>query len=565
MILIAISWIYILFSTINFGLLFNKTIQQKNTNLVITSILGLFSITILASIWAIFGRINIEFHSFLLLLNGILFFIFKTEILSIYTSFISDFKLLTVSLKSFLIIITILIIAQCATKPFIVDNESYYIQTIKWLNEYGFVKGLANLHIFFAQSSGWHIAQSAFSFSFLYKNFNDLSGFCLLLGNIFSVFKLNTYFKSNKKAHLILAFPLLLNVLLFKFISSPSPDIPTYIFTFIIFYYLIIEQKNVVHNFYIITILSLFIFYCKITSVVLLFLPLYILITNFKELIPKIKPIIILSFLVLSLFIIKNTILIGIQFYPIYNHQFLNLNYAVPNDLIEFMFYGTRIDGFYITENNFQTLSYMAIVKKWFFNSLIDSVFNLLTIITLLVSPFFIYNFYNKKSYWIIYIISIIQMIFMFLSSPQYRYFIHFIFFLDFMILAVFIKNKKMIVVSIYSVLLLSAVVLFIPLKINKLTTNKLMNSNTTFNINNIVFPYSNSKLNATFYKEKLGDLNYNSINDDYFIWATGNGNLPCINKYQLEFINKNYHYIPQLQTSNLKDGFYSKKTNSNE
>jgi hypothetical protein len=77
----------------------------------------------------------------------------------------------------------------------LIDNETYYIQTIKWLNEFGFVKGLANLHPFFAQTSGWHILQSAFSFSYLPFSNNDLNGFCLLLGNLFAAFRLQDYSK----------------------------------------------------------------------------------------------------------------------------------------------------------------------------------------------------------------------------------------------------------------------------------------------------------------------------------------------------------------------------------
>jgi len=50
MALIVISWIYILFTTINLGFVTNKIIGLKNQNFVITSILGLFSVTGLASI-----------------------------------------------------------------------------------------------------------------------------------------------------------------------------------------------------------------------------------------------------------------------------------------------------------------------------------------------------------------------------------------------------------------------------------------------------------------------------------------------------------------------------------
>ena len=84
MILILISWIYILFTTLNLGFLTNKLLQLKNDNFVIQSILGLFSVTVLASIWAVFGRINIEFHVFLLLLNIVVFIKFKKQIIELY-------------------------------------------------------------------------------------------------------------------------------------------------------------------------------------------------------------------------------------------------------------------------------------------------------------------------------------------------------------------------------------------------------------------------------------------------------------------------------------------------
>jgi len=90
----------------------------------------------------------------------------------------------------------VLILNHCSQSPLLIDNETYYIQTIKWLNEYGFVKGLANLHVFLGQTSGWHIAQSVFNFSFLYANFNDLSGYALTLGLVFSFLNLDIVLKN---------------------------------------------------------------------------------------------------------------------------------------------------------------------------------------------------------------------------------------------------------------------------------------------------------------------------------------------------------------------------------
>ena len=199
MILIAISWFYIFFTTINLGVGFNKIIKTNSFNTIVLSFLGLFSTTILASFWALFGRINIEFYLFFIVLNLLIYVKFKNDIKKQFSIFFTQLKELSTPLKISLSLIVVLILAQCSAAPFIIDNESYYIQTIKWINEYGFVKGLANLHIFLGQTSGWHVTQSAFNFSFLYKNLNDLSGFCLLLGNIYSILKLDSYFNNNTK------------------------------------------------------------------------------------------------------------------------------------------------------------------------------------------------------------------------------------------------------------------------------------------------------------------------------------------------------------------------------
>ncbi|WP_134140880.1 LIC_10190 family membrane protein [Flavobacterium sp. S87F.05.LMB.W.Kidney.N] len=251
MVLIIISWIYILVTTINLGVSFDKLMNLSNKNFVITSILGLFSTTILASIWAIFGRINIEFHIFLILLNIFSFLKFQNSIIDLYKTSLLELQQLPKRLKIVLCIISVLIILQCASIPFVIDNESYYIQTIKWLNEYGFVKGLSNLHLFYGQTSGWHITQSVFNFSFLYKNFNDLSGFCLLLGNVFAIQKLNEYSKNDNKNYLLVGLLPLFNIFFFQFISAPSPDIPVYIFSFIFFFYffLLFFRKFQTNNF----------------------------------------------------------------------------------------------------------------------------------------------------------------------------------------------------------------------------------------------------------------------------------------------------------------------------
>ena len=235
MILILLSWLYIFFTAFSLGIAFSKMLRIKQFDLVVIAILGLFSVTLLATAWAFFGPIALEFHVFLVLLSVFFLYKNKSNFTSILKETVSQIKSFSFSVKILFAISSLLVLAQSTTLPFIIDNESYYIQTIKWLNEYGFVKGLANLHLFFGQTSGWHITQSVYSFSFLYDKFNDLNGFCMLLGNLFAFQKLQSYFTKGNRIDLLFGLLPLTYAFLFQFISSPSPDFPVYIFAFILF------------------------------------------------------------------------------------------------------------------------------------------------------------------------------------------------------------------------------------------------------------------------------------------------------------------------------------------
>ncbi len=565
MLYILLSYIYILFTTQNFGFIFYKLLKINASNFILKTIFGLFLVTILTTIWAVFGRINIEFHVLLFFLNIYIYYKFKNKIIFDYQVFFSTFMQFSKKLKIYFSIISVLILAQSSTAPYLPDNESYYIQTIKWLNEYGLVKGLVNLHIYLGQTSGWHICQSAFNFSFLYENFNDLSGFCLLLGNSFAIQKLDLYFKKANTNNLIIGLIPIFNLLFFRFISSPSPDIPIYIFSFIVFYLFIENYKETsIESFKIITIIVLFILFIKTTTAAIVLIPIVLFIKNFKKLVPNIITIIGLSFVVLSLYIIKNLIITGYPLYPIaiFKSQYYH---TIPENMIFFFYNNTKLYAYFLTQQEFDAMSYFQIAKQWFSLSVIDSIFDFLTILTLIILPFFIYKFKNQKEFWILYFVLIIQMLLMFLTSPQYRFFIHFILFFDLFIFLIFCSNKNFILLLLNGSNIIIAFVLFLPIKFNILTTNDLISNNQNFKFENIIFPNENSNLKTEFQNLKKGNLYYNSPTNDSFFWGTGNANLPAINHRQLEYFEKYYFIIPQQRSNNLRDGFYCKKLNSSE
>ncbi|MBN8642199.1 MAG: hypothetical protein J0L86_10345 [Flavobacteriales bacterium] len=562
MLFILLSWIYILVTTVNLGIGLNRiTRNSSNDDFVVTVFKGLFLATILASFWAIFGRINWEFHLFLLITNLLLYSKFKSDINTVYQSFASDFLKLSKSLQLYLAIVFFLIVAQCASIPFIIDNETYYIQTIKWLNEYGFVQGLANLHIFFGQTSGWHITQSVFNFSFIYTNFNDLSGFCLFLGNVFAIQKLNSYFSTTYKLHLIIGLLPIANVLLFQFISAPSPDIVVYVVSFIVLFYFIENYNTIsIESFKTIVVLVLFLFYCKPTSFLMFLLPLILLIVNYKKIRPHVFSCFVLCLLILGLFITKNTILTGYPLFPTTSLAFNNYDFKVPKELADYHFNQQRLYRFFLTKEEFHSLSFYEKCLRWISMDKISGWFNVLSVIMVIVLPYFIKKGFNQRAYWIVYFLMVVQLVVLITTSPQFRFFIHFNLFFGFLIASLIVKKKRLIQFGLYLSLILVSIMLFFPIKYNYLTQNQLIMDNSKFSRRNTVFPHHNSKLKTTFHTVKNGNLTYFSPENYVFFWANGNGKLPCVNVRQIDYFGSRFHYVPQLRTSQLKDGFYSKK-----
>jgi len=566
MILIVISWIYILFTTINLGFLTDRFLRLKNQNFVLTSILGLFSVTILASIWAVFGRIHIEFQAFLLLLNLYAVLQFRKEITSIYQFVHLEFKELQSFLKVLFIITSILTIAQCSTIPYVIDNESYYIQTIKWLNEYGFVKGIANLHIFLGQTSGWHITQSVFNFSFLYKNFNDLSGFCLILGSFFSFQKLNEFYKNNDKTYLIIGLLPLFNTLLFQFISAPSPDIPVYVFSFILFFYFLENFKKMTpETFNILVILVLFLIYIKNTTIAFALIPVILLVFNFQLLSKKLLQSVLLSLLLLSLYVIKNMIICGAPLFPSKILNSVVMSYSIPDPIENYYYNSIKHFGYYLTKSQYNSMSAADLFLKWILTPKLGGIFNKLMMLLILIVPFLISKFQNKKGLWALYGVMLFQMLILFVTSPQYRFFLNFVMLFSLFVLACFLQNKKVIHTLLILSLIPTIIVLFFPVNLNQFAKHKFMLKISNFSVENIVFPHSNTKNNTAFESIQLGNLKYNSPVENDFFWANGEGDLPCVNKKQIDYFRKRFNTIPQMRTNDLKDGFYAKEISENE
>lgn len=563
MLLILLSWIYTLFTAMVVGVSFNRILKLTCYDSIISIFHGLFGIMLFTGFWAIVFPVNTYFHVVLFLITCFLLGINWKPIKLVVQNLLAEINGLSIFLKSLLTVITILILVQCATAPVLVDNETYYIQTIKWLNEYGLVKGLVNLHLFLGQTSGWHILQSAFNFNFLTDSLNDLSGLGLLLANVFAFTKINTYLKSDNPNRLYLFIGLLpiANLLLFQFISAPSPDLAIYVLSVIVFYQFISLYNTYQKEAFLSLIVLLAFMICiKLTALPFLMFPISIYVKYYKQ--TQLLNIRIVSLISIStsLLLVKNVIITGNPLHPLLGFESLKSDWHLP-DIIATYFkdYGLAY-GYQTTLDVFANTSFIEHMKYWLFASGLHGIFNKMIIVLLVVFPLILRKWFNQKMYWIFYITLFITMIILWNTSPQYRFFLPFILISVLMILSLFNLKKNTIKFILVITTILVLITVFIPLNKYVLTDNSQHQETSFFKIDYVIMPHNNSSFPVEYETKAIGNTIINIPTNANFFWETGNTPIPAVSNPQLEYFKNTFSIEPQLRTNHIKDGFNGRR-----
>ncbi|MBQ0786692.1 MAG: hypothetical protein KBT69_04275 [Oceanihabitans sp.] len=563
MLLILLSWLYIITISSIIGVSINRVLQSQKQDNIITIFFGFFGVTLLASIWAIPFAINGYFHIVLLSISILLGYLNRKEIVVFWSQLKTKMLGLSTFFKIVLGLISILILAQSASPPFVIDNESYYIQTIKWLNAYGFVNGLVNLHVFLGQTSGWHLLQSAFNFSFLYNRFNDLSALALVLGNVYAILRLHDYIsrKDASKGNLIFGLFPIANVFFFQFISAPSPDIAIYVLSFILLHQFILCYSSYTKQaFFAVALLSFFMIFIKLTALPFCIFALVLYKRYFIFTRSTSSIIVLFGSLTLLLFAIKNIIVTGNLMFPLQGMESLKMSWSLPESIETYFANYTKPYAYHLTAETFENASYFTKLKSWLLAPSLHGVFNKLIIVLLAVIPFIIAKSKNKNAFFIIYTVSVITMVFLLLTSPQYRFFFPFILCFSLLIASQVLVHQKSIQVVIVMSVVLAAIPLFFKINNQRISNNKQLAVSSTFSSEYLITPYKNSKYPEDYETLTLEKTSIHTPNNVDFFWGTGNIPLPALNQEQLDFFKTHFKVIPQQRTEDLKDGFYGKE-----
>ena len=246
MLIIILSWIYILIIAYCLGVASLAGLQRvfrtapAHLHFSLNCITGLMALTFICMSVCLVMPLGLGSNLLILLITLVASWFSRKDLRASLTADRLRLKQGRPSV-SLIFLAFIFIIARLSYEPSShFDDGLYYSTTIRWLQEYGTVKGLANVNARIGFYSSWHILQANFGFRFLHAGlFNDLNGLIFLLLFLYSIGGINDLLKGDSQWRSALRAFIMLPVLAFyfgmssdlmlfsvNFLSAPTPDIP---------------------------------------------------------------------------------------------------------------------------------------------------------------------------------------------------------------------------------------------------------------------------------------------------------------------------------------------------
>ncbi len=226
----------------------------------------------------------------------------------------------------------------CALQSISYDEALYHASFIRWLNEYGIVNGLGNLHGRLAFNSTWHVLASVFNMRFLTgQPLNQLNGFFILWLILF----LGEERKLWKHIPAIsnfggLVFPFLFFPIIAVYhVVDPSADFVITFWALLLLYELFFFEEKQQDNallFYLSVSVFLLIS-IKISAVVLLLPVAVILLRKPGLLIKRVMWLALPALLIIVPWLISNYMLSGYLLYPNLSLKMLNPEWKIPDTI----------------------------------------------------------------------------------------------------------------------------------------------------------------------------------------------------------------------------------------
>ncbi len=370
-----------------------------------------------------------------------------------------------------LLIILAFSIFMASMLPQIKDTWFYHLQAIKWIEEYGAVKGLGNFFSNAAYNSGVFIGNAVFSLKPLIgQNYFAVNAFLWISTLLYAILRsIRNSEENDFKSIFIESFVILMVYRYFHlWISSSSPD-PASASILIFCYFMVRDMmKNEVQLNDKIVLSTLFILLITIKlSNCIFIIPAAFLLYSCKESFTAKKIYLaVLPLFILTPWLIRNVILTGYLFYPFHSPDLFNFDWKIPQ--IQVIYEEMLIRSWALKAilpdapvSFFPVLNWFP---AWFeMIGLQIRILLIATIISMLTLVIFFFRRHRKmnRSYLIFWISCIITLIFWFLTAPSPRFVLGLLIITLMLPLESFSFNNRLLAFKALSAILVFALLIF--------------------------------------------------------------------------------------------------------
>ena len=358
------------------GFLFYRSVSKENVQrpIIFYLVSGLILFTILVQIIVLFFPIG----SMTQLVLGIILFV--TAVLK-WNDCKKLFKraFLEISawptLSSILFLLTWLVVLLVNAGPTMMDDtESYHIQSVKWIQEYGSVPGLVNLHERFGFNSSWFSSVALFGFS------SKTTGGFTVLNSVLSMWlcywfiaKYNQYQKENNmQAAFAVLIIFIACLLIWPLVrgnaATTNYDFITTVVVLILFTEIFFNERISPSIEWIIW--PAYLFTVRVINFPLLALSLiaFIFLIKQKNIRGTFLPIVYCLLLIVP-FLIRNIIIAGFPFYPATYFDLINVDWKpdplLTERILEYIKYYNRVSTTFLEIEQTKALG-AGWVPTWF-------------------------------------------------------------------------------------------------------------------------------------------------------------------------------------------------------
>lgn len=350
------SWIYIGFFCLFAGIVARQILghffameeRPGHVSSVATMVYGIVGITVYAEIFSIFYRVGTLCH--LILLSFVIVFVCCSHVAKEWLrSFYERGRKILFSWKGILLLLFILIAAFYTSRgEFHYDTGMYHAQAIRIIEDYGVVKGIANLQLHFGYNSSYLVFCAFFTMRWLTGTaLHTTTGFLIVLTGCYAIHGLmgirnHTYHGADGMRVALLLY-ILTNL---TGAMSPATDYGTqYLLLYLFCAFLdTAEERNDAHDlqtenseimlltqYGMIAMLGLFLVSMKLSAAAVFLLALYPLIRFLqKRQWKKVASFIVLGVVLMLPYLIRNVILSGWLFYPFEAIDLFQVEWKVP-------------------------------------------------------------------------------------------------------------------------------------------------------------------------------------------------------------------------------------------